>query len=71
MKIFITADPHFYHKNIIEYCKRPFKTVGEMDKKGKNWHKNMIKIKISVKCGEKIFRGAIKLLERDLPQKEL
>lgn len=26
-----TADPHFGHSNIIQFCKRPFRSVGEMD----------------------------------------
>jgi calcineurin-like phosphoesterase family protein len=26
-----TADPHFGHSRIIEFCKRPFASVGEMD----------------------------------------
>lgn len=30
--IFFTADTHFGHDNIIEYCKRPFRNAAEMDK---------------------------------------
>lgn len=31
MRIFITSDHHFNHKNIIKYCKRPYKSVFEMN----------------------------------------
>jgi calcineurin-like phosphoesterase family protein len=29
---FFTADEHYYHKNILEYCKRPFGNIEDMHK---------------------------------------
>lgn len=29
--IFFTADSHFGHENIIEYCNRPFRSLGDME----------------------------------------
>ena len=31
--IYFTADIHFYHENIINHTKRPFKNADEMNKK--------------------------------------
>lgn len=30
-KVFVTADTHYGHKNIIEWCNRPFSSVEQMD----------------------------------------
>lgn len=41
-KIFFISDTHFDHKNIIRYCKRPFKSTAEMNKKMlQNWNKTV------------------------------
>lgn len=31
MNTYFTSDLHFYHKNIIDFCKRPYSSVGEMN----------------------------------------
>lgn len=38
-KIFVTADNHFSHKNILTFCSRPFKDVNEMNEAMiQNWN---------------------------------
>lgn len=31
MTVWVTSDTHFSHKNIIEYCNRPFKDIYHMN----------------------------------------
>lgn len=39
-KIYVVADTHFNHTNIINYCNRPFNNVDEMNKKIiDNWNR--------------------------------
>jgi len=38
--IYITADTHFQHQNIIRFCERPFRTVKQMDSTMiRNWNR--------------------------------
>jgi len=41
-KIFFTADTHFFHKNVIRLCNRPFANVDEMNEKLiENWNRKV------------------------------
>lgn len=38
-KLFFTSDTHFFHRNIIKYCNRPFENTDEMNKTlVENWN---------------------------------
>lgn len=39
MSIFFTSDLHFFHNNVIEFCKRPYGSVEHMNEELiKNWN---------------------------------
>lgn len=39
---FFTADEHYYHRNIIQYCNRPFESVEEMNETLISNHNSMV-----------------------------
>lgn len=58
-KVFLTSDTHFYHKNIITYCNRPFETVEKMNETLiSNWNKVVPIDGIVFHCGDFAFGGS-------------
>lgn len=56
--VFFTSDPHFCHKNIIEYCNRPFKDVDEMNATLiENWNRIITDNDIVFLGGDFCFSG--------------
>lgn len=63
-KLFFTSDTHFSHKNVLEYCKRPFTTVQDHDwTLVKNWNEKVPKDGIVFHLGDFGF-GSIGYMTR-------
>jgi len=59
MNIFLIADTHFDHKNIIEYCNRPFDSVEEMNQAIiNNWNSTVSEKDLIFHLGDFAFCNA-------------
>lgn len=61
MSVYLWADPHFGHKNIIKYENRPFSSVEEMDEALiNNWNSVVSKDSIGIMLGDLSFHSISK-----------
>lgn len=59
-QLFFTSDTHFDHKNIIEYCNRPFKSLTEMNETLiLNWNNTVPTDGVVFHLGDFAFTGQI------------
>lgn len=62
MQIFFTSDTHFYHKNVIEYCNRPWASVEEMNEGLiERWNAKVTQEDIVFHLGDVAFCGTDRL----------
>ena len=53
MRIFFASDHHFFHANIIKYCKRPFSDVSHMNEEMTlRWNKTVSSDDVLIYCGD-------------------
>ena len=58
-KLFLTSDTHFFHKNIIAYCDRPFPSVEKMNESMILYWNEIVKPKdIVIHCGDFSMGGS-------------
>ena len=59
--VFFTSDTHFWHKNIIKYCSRPFADVEEMNQALiDNWNSVITRNDTVFHLGDFVFGGTTK-----------
>lgn len=64
MNIWVTSDTHFGHRNIIDFCKRPWHTVEEMnDGLVDRWNKRVAPSDVVYHLGDVLFGGAATALK--------
>ena len=62
--VFLIGDTHFYHKNIIQYCNRPFSSVDEMNEEIiKRWNNTIKKQDRVFLLGDFALCGKDKIIE--------
>lgn len=65
--IFVIADTHFFHGNIIQYCNRPFYDYQEMnDTMIQNWNSVVGKDDLVIHLGDFAFRNKHSLVRKKL-----
>jgi len=58
MNKFVTADQHFNHENIIQFCQRPFKNVDEMNETMiMNWNSKVREDDVVYCLGDMVWQG--------------
>lgn len=63
--LYFTADTHFSHENIMKYCNRPYKSVGEMDEVLiANWNNIVGPNDLVWHLGDVAWKDPIKYLKR-------
>lgn len=69
MKLFLTSDHHFFHKNIIKYCNRPYECIDEMHEKMiKEWNSVVPKDGIIIHMGDFICGGTFEQIKEIVDQ---
>ena len=67
--VYFTSDTHFGHKNIIEFCERPWNTVEEMNEALiKNWNSVVRENDIVFHLGDLQLGGGNQLMDDILPK---
>jgi calcineurin-like phosphoesterase family protein len=67
--VYFTSDTHFGHKNILNFCNRPWSTVEEMNEGLiKNWNSVVKENDIVFHLGDMQLGGGNELLDNILPQ---